>query len=108
LKEKNKKIIALGIVIITLIRCVVSYIQFNYKYNDTSGYKSYIVKILNVEQETKDKKSYLVALEQNNIFADKFILNIYDNGDATFSKGDVLNIIGKINIPQKLGNPRGI
>lgn len=106
MKEKNKKLIALIIVIITLIRIFMSFIQFNYKYNDTSVYKSYTVKILNTEQETKDKKSYLVALEQNNIFADKFILNIYDNKDAIFSKGDILNIIGKISIPKTLGNPR--
>lgn len=107
MKEKNKKIIALVLVIITLIRCVISFVQFNYKYTNTSGYKSYTVKVLNVE-ESIEKKVYLVALKQNNNFSDKFILNIYDNNDVTFSKGDIVSIVGKISIPQILGNPRRI
>lgn len=108
MKENYKKIIAGVLVTITLIRCCISFVQFNYKYTDTNGYENYTVKILNVEQESVEKKVYLVKLEQNNRYKDKFILNVYDNKDAIFSKGDILSITGKISIPQLLGNPRRV
>jgi len=108
LKENNKKLIALVIVIITMIRCIVTFVQFNYNYTNTSGYKNYTVKVLNVEKESIDKKVYLVALKKDNNHTDKFILNIYDNNEVNFSKGDIVNIVGKISIPQLLGNPRRI
>lgn len=108
MKEKNKKFIALVIVIITSLRCISSFVQFNYNHTNTSGYRSYNIKIINEEKRTEEKIVYLVALEQNNIFADKFILNIYDNKDAVFYRGDVVSIVGKITIPQLLGNPRRI
>lgn len=106
MKENNKKLIALIIVIITLLRCIMSFVQFNYNYKDTNVYKNYTIKILNVEQESIEKKVFLVALKKENNYSDKFILNIYDNSEANFSKGDIINIVGKISIPQTLGNPR--
>ena len=108
MKEKNKKIIALVIVIAVLIRSIFSYYNFNYIYENDSKYQTYRVKIIDIQKETNTKKSYLAALERNNKFNDKFILNFYDNLNLTLSKGDMLDITGKISIPKKLGNPRRI
>lgn len=108
MKEKSKKIIALVIVIIVLFRSIISFYNFNYIYQSDIKYKTYRVEIINIQKEIESKKTYIVALERNNSFNDKFILNIYDNPNLTLSKGDILNITGKISIPETLGNPRRI
>ena len=108
MKENNKKFIALVIVIVVVLRSLISFYNFNYTYESDSKYKMYRVKIIDIQKDTDTKQSYLVVLEKDYKFKDKFILNFYDNLNLTLSKGDILDITGKISISKKLGNPRGI
>jgi len=88
---------------------------FSTKYVSDDNQKEYVVFIENLKTKSDTKIAYNVKLLNT---SDKFILNIYDNSydniktDLTeysnYKYGDVIKIKGKIQIPEKLNNPRGI
>jgi len=88
--------------------------KYEYKYSSDSKNIKYKVMIIEKQKEDENKISYLAKL--NN---DKFILNIYIknkyDSKKNFSKekveeikqykyGDIVNVDGKITIPEMLGN----
>ena len=103
MKQSKEKISVLAIVIIMLIRSAISFAQFNLKYTLDREYKEYVVKILQIEKQEETKSVYLVGLGKvdkgNYTYKEKFLLNVYE--DSKLEVGDILNIKGKIVIPEK-------
>ncbi len=101
---KNKGYI---LFIITLMFCIrISYMIYVYefKYKSDDNVQKMYVDIIDIEENTDTKVSYIVKYESN-----KFILNIYENNidekNSKLNRGDKIIIRGKIVIPTTLNNP---
>lgn len=100
-----------SIILFILILFIKGY-MFSTKYSSDQKNKQYTVFIESLEHKSENKVAYNVKLLNTN---DRFILNIYDDSYdniktdlelySKYKYGDVLNVKGKIKIPQKLNNP---
>lgn len=110
----NKRIICILIVLIYSISLIFNVYKYDYKYNSDIKDMKYNVMIIEKQKEYENKISYLARV--NN---DKFILNIYTKNKYDTSKnyskekikqvkeykyGDYIEVLGKITIPEILGN----
>lgn len=108
---KTKVIFILSILFLFFI-LIKSYL-FSTKYKTDNLEKGYTVFIESLKSKSDTKVAYNVKLLNT---SDKFILNIYDDtydnirtdlsSFSNYKYGDVVNIKGKISVPQKLNNPR--
>lgn len=116
---KSKKYLLLFCILITLlIRTICSIYTFNYKYVEDKYSKNMNLLILKQEKVEESYISYLVKLESEESFKDKFILYIYKDKKiitdediqlyytsyGNFKYGDIIKVKGKIVIPKTLNN----
>lgn len=101
----NKKIIILLMVLVLVVRCVVQYIAFNFKYTSDISYKDYVVKITKIKKDEEEKFSAEAKLCEGNSCKDKVILNVYDTPSASIAVGDKVYVKAKLVIPELLNNP---
>lgn len=107
----NKKIIFAIITLSIVVSNIIHIYKFNYKYTTEEKYTIKEVAVVEKIKETEEKISYKVKYNK-----DTFILNIYESKynknkkqsieqHSRYKYGDVLNVKGKIVIPELLGNP---
>lgn len=117
-KIKNKgKLIYIFLILIIIIRFYISKYSFDNKYSNLNINQKFEVMVINIEKVSDSKISYLVKLKENNKYEDKFILNLYEmkfkssnNSEllkqhSKYNYGDILELTGKLTIPEKLNNP---
>lgn len=107
---KLKKLLNMVICLLIVISTLFSIYKFNKKYISDEKYISYQVMVIEKIKEEENILSYIVKL--NN---DKFILNIYASkygkqkikltNYSDYKYGDILEVKGKIVIPELLNNP---
>lgn len=101
---KEKKLCIILLVIVFSIRSGYFVYLYEFKYVTDESNKKMYVKVIEKQKETSDKTSYLVEFEKS-----KFIMNIYvdndNNNKEYYDKNDILQIRGKIIIPETLNNP---
>ena len=92
-----------------MITIIISVYKFEYKYKGLENTINMKVKVISLKKLSEEKISYLVKYNNDN-----FLLNLYKNkydnninllNNEVFEYGDILNLNGKINIPEVLGNP---
>lgn len=113
--KKHKSIYLIFISVIILIRTIYSIYIFEYKYHNDEYNKNRILLVLNKEKQTDTYISYLVKINEKNMYIDKFILYIFKDKNmpstddfylnyGNFKYGDIIQIKGKIDIPKTLNN----
>lgn len=101
----NKKIIILMAVLLLVIRCVMQYITFNFKYTSDTKYTEYVVKITKIKKDEEEKFTAEATICEEDSCKDKVMLNIYDTPDLDVGVGDKVRVKGKLVIPELLNNP---
>ena len=92
------------LLIVLIIRVVISYINFEFKYSSDKKYKNYLIQIVDVKSINEEKITCIAKICKENNCKDKVSVNIYDK-NLNINSGDKAYVLGKITIPEILNNP---
>lgn len=98
--KKEKKIVIVMIILLFLIRIGYAIYLYEFSYSSQEKIQKMYIKILGLKKEEEKRNVYLVKYQEQ-----KFLF--YDSSEKRefYLVGDILEIRGKILIPEKLYNP---